>query len=247
MGFLTGGPERINIQGKDQRRFSKDVTADVHNQWGRSGPVYGERIIPGASQIQDQMFDLTGGFLGNVGGAINRTLSGQPSFTVDPAARQRYYDQAIKAPAMREFDNTLDQIDTRYGNRWTKAGAGGHRGAVNRAAGDLQANLTGQMAGLVREDEVAARAASESAANRQFQAGFQGLDSIAGVGSTQRGIDAQRMGEDYNKWQQGQAYNNPWLNFMPQAFQQRYAVGQSPGLLGSMGGFLEGVGSLGIA
>ena len=91
------------------------------------------------------------------------------------------------------------------------------------------------------------------------QVGGQGMNMLGqllNMGGTQRGIAGEQMGEEYNKWQMQQAYNNPWINALGSlqgsAPQMDYMSQQEgPGMfsqlaggLGSLMGTPGGVGNL---
>lgn len=46
---------------------------------------------------------------------------------------------------------------------------------------------------------------------------FKAIGLGSDAGATQRDITGQGLNEEYTKWQQGQAYNNPWLSMLAQA------------------------------
>ena len=87
-------------------------------------------------------------------------------------------------------------------------------------------------------------------AGQAGQVGGMGTDILSqmlNIGGQQRDITAQQMQEPYQKWQQAQPYNNPWLQYMGQALSQppmgMMAQQQGPGwssMLPGLGSFLGG-------
>lgn len=255
MGLL-GGPERIDVYTRGQKQVLGNLTNALNRNIGQGAQVYGGQIIPGATANQQLAFGVAPEMLRQTidsRPAIQGLLSGAPAYTIDPAARERLYNEQIVAPAQNRFRDTLQQLDARYGGRFGIAGAQGR--AVSNAARDFETNLAGQRASLLYADEQARRQALENgmgrvAAGVEGSIGYdqnrrQGLEMLAALGGAERGIGAQQAGEQYYKWNMGQDYNNPWLGFLGTALSASpYAVGQSEGVLGAIGGLAGGMGKL---
>lgn len=263
MSFF-GGPERVQVMTGDQKNLLNQASGMVSRGLQYGVPQYGGQITPGATANQQMAFGQAGNLLRSsmLGGAAQQAtmgaLSGQPAFTVDPAQRERYYQQSVVNPARAGLKDTLRGIDARYGDRWSND-SGAHRAAVNDAAVRFNTELGGIRGQLVNQDVNAGYGAMENAANRALGAvgTTMGLDAntranlgaVAGLGGDQRAIQGQFQGEDYNKWLAAQDWANPyWGQFSSVMSASPYAVGQKQGiggaLLGGIGGLMSGVGGL---
>ena len=261
---LFGGPEKINVYSRQQNDYLEGLGNVLNQQIGQGVEAYGGQITPDATANQQAAFQGGAGLFadprGTVDptGAINTLMSGKPAFQVDPAQREAYYQDAFVNPARQQMRDALQQVDSRYGTGFGSAGT--HGAAAYRTVGDFETALSGQRAGLLWGDEQARRGAAEAGMQRMVpgaelgtrsNVALQGdrranLGMQATLGGEERSIAGQQLGEDYNKWQTAQAYNNPWvqgygaqlLNASP------YAVGQSEGALGAITGGISSIGGL---
>lgn len=254
MDSLFGGPETMQIMTDSQVRALDKMTGQLEQNIGRGIEAYGGQITPGATANQLAAFQGAGNLFSDPrvdsSAAINRLMSGDPAFQVDPAQREAFYQDALVAPARAQFRDTLQQVDQRYGAGFGEAGA--MRGMANRAAGDFETNLMGKRAELIYADEMARRGAAESGMNRMVQGvGLAptydanrraNLGLQATLGGEERAIAGQHQGEAYNKWQTEQAYNNPWLGFFGSAMSaQPNAIVNKKGYLDTIAG---GIGAI---
>lgn len=268
MSFF-GGPKAVNVMTPGQNNILESQTRLLNRQWqgaeaGRGIDPYSGQIAPGATGNQMAAFNAAGGLLGrnpiheNAQGATIRALSGQPAFTVDPAAREQYYRRSVENPARASFNDTLRNVDARYGDRWS-LDAGAHKANVYDAVSDFETGLAGIRGDLLYQDEMAQRQSQENAANRSIGAvgagfGFDAnqranLGTVAGLGGAERSIEGQQLGEDYNKWLMSQPWANPWLGYTGQVMSaQPFQVAQEKGVFGSLlggaGSLLGGIGGL---
>lgn len=255
---LFGGPETMQIMTDSQVDALNKMTGVLNQNIGRGVSAYGGQITPGATGNQLAAFQGAGNLFNDPrvdsSGAINQLMSGDPAFQIDPAARERFYDDAIVAPSRASFRDTMQQVDNRYGVGFGESGS--HRGAGYRAAGDFETNLMGKRAELLYADEMAGRGAAEAGMGRMVQGaalapGYaedrrRGLGLMNALGGEERAIAGQFAGEDYNKWQVEQDYNNPWLGFFGSAMSaQPNAIVNKSGMLSNItGGISAGVGAL---
>ena len=234
MSFITGSSGTQSILTGGQNKLLKDVTGYARNNLGRSVDVYQGSRIPGANANMQAAFggaqDLSQANP-NIMGAINQQLAGAG----DPAGVRSMYESAL-APARTEFDRTLQQVGSKYGDVWGSSGA--HQDMVGRTVENYGNNLNSLLGNLTYNDR-------QAAMNRQLQAipaaisGDQnqrmGLQSLLDIGQAERGVAAQGAAEDYEKWFAGQAYNNPWLGLIgPALGTQANVMTQTPGQLGGI-------------
>lgn len=267
MGFfdtLFGKTETTPLWRPNQFYVSDAITNQVASAIGQGVDPYSGQITPGTSPLQQQAFGAAGGLLSNplstpMQSGVERLLSGEPAYQIDPATSRAYYDEAVYRPAMQEFGDTLRGLDARYGARFGKSGA--QLEAAHRAAERFGTNLAGIRGDLAYRDEMARRQAAENAMGRigtgvQAGLGMSGdmranLGMMAGLGGEQRAIEGQQLAEDYGKWLYAQPYNNPWLGFMgtaltPTPMMQTQQPGILPGLgaaASAAGGIVGGIGN----
>ena len=130
------------------------------------------QVVPDAGPILQGAFDSAAGFANSPEylqrqQTIGSLMNAGPSFSADPALRERYFQQSISDPAMQQFNQEiLPGVAARFGR-------GGNLGAANYAAaqagGQLSGQLAGQRAGLLRDDEVRAQQALDVMYGRQAQ------------------------------------------------------------------------------
>jgi hypothetical protein len=252
MGFLDsvfgGGTETYDPLRPGQKQFLDNASGLLNEQLGRSGPVYGGPMVPGASPLQQQGFQHAGGLMGrgvNTQPAIQRMLSGQ----ADPAAVQEYYQGAVANPAQAGWRNTMDQIGARYGDTYGQSG--GLMRGLGQAATDFNTNLSGQLAGLQFGERQGAldRMGQGVGLGLQEQAQYgNNLRTLMGAGGMQRGIEGQQNQAELARWQQGQAYNNPWLQTLGPMVMGAPALGvqQTPSPFSQVTGALGGLGMFGM-
>lgn len=266
---LFGGPSESHLWNPQQMGISSALQSILGNALGQgmvNAPqgveAYGGQITPDATYNQQLAFDAAPGLLASqrnrgIEGALGSALSGNPAYQIDPATSERFYNDSVVLPAQRQFQDTLQGIDARYGARFGRSG--GQQEAFGRAATDFGTNLAGIRGDLVFQDEQARRAALENAANRQVQgAGIAAeydtskqqnnranLAMLAGIGGEERSIAGQKSAEDYSKWEYSRPYNNPWLGFMGTALAPPPTmVTQQPGIAAGIGSLFSGISGL---
>lgn len=198
----------------------EDLADLYQGQIGEGVASYGGDIIPGATGLHGGVYDSAlASMMGGEGtstDALGRMLSMEPAYEVDPAARERYYDEAFMAPAMQDFQQQIlpaimEQYNAQGMNR-----SGFAEGALATAGGNLATDLAGIRADLLYRDEEARRDAASAAYDRALPAlgALAGeRESLLGVADTTRGIEGEQMAEEYGKWLYEQPYNNPWLAY----------------------------------
>lgn len=251
MGFADDlfGDSGGQIMSRDVRGLTNDLGSLMRKQLGKGIETYSGPLVPGMNENTQGVFDAAGGLAGqsdpNRDAAIQRLMSGAG----DPAGVRAYYESQL-APAQRGYTDALRQVDERYGDAWGTSGA--HGKAVADATSRYGMGLNSLLGELTYQDR-------NAAADRQL-GGIQAslgasqdymsrLNSQLGIGDYQRGLEGEQMSADYNQWQAGQAYNNPWLGFLgttlgtaqpsaPQSgFIDKYAAVMGATPIGKMFGF----------
>ena len=103
------------------------------------------------------------------GRALGGLLSGQPTTQITPETTEQFFEQAIRAPAMADYERTQSDIKEQQAAQGTLYGSGRNE-AQARAAERFETGLMGQRANLMYQDEQARRGLAESAAGRQLSA-----------------------------------------------------------------------------
>ncbi len=217
MGLFGSSSSTVKVEmlTPDQKKLLRQLSTLLGGQLGKSAEVYQGQIAPDASALQNAFF---GAQQGNVD-SFDQYAGGQPAYEIDPAARERVYN-AQRASAMDEYDDFTRIAAEKYNARGS-----GRSGSIQRSFARGAARLGNQLnetrAGLEYQDELSRRSALESGANRGLGAlqGQQGaLGMLGQAGGLQRDIQGQQNTEAYNRWQAGQAYANPWMQYLPQVF-----------------------------
>lgn len=209
MGSKESDTKRIDTLTTPQKKLLGDLSRLLRGELGTSAEVYQGDIAPEASALQQQFFEFAAQYPG-----MAEQMS-QPAYTVDPAAREAVYE-AERAVAMRDFQDFTRQAAEQYNARGAGRSGGLQRSFAEGAA-QLSDQLNARYANLGYQDEMARRAAAESAAARGLQAQQFGASIMSAGGDLQRMIQSQQNQEAYNKWQAGQWYGNPALQYLPMA------------------------------
>lgn len=245
MSSLFGGSEKIEILTPAQQGLLNDLTKQIRANIGESGPVYEGQVTAELSPLQRMGLDQAGRLGAGIPGvdsAIADMVAGRGAIDFDA---DRYYTDAVYNPAKQAFDDELRQIEARYG----ASGGGGFADALGQGAARFGTNIGSMMADLAREERGLAdarRAGGLTAAfGRNADIASTSANLLGPIGGVQRGVQSEMNLEALNKWNAGQAYNNPWLGFVgPALGTSAYAVGQQqgmlPGIAGAVGGLLGG-------
>lgn len=220
--FLFGGSEDAKHVGNaplltgPQKDTLNQLIQMVQGQVGQGVDPYPGQIAPGASDIQDTTFQflqnlLSGGDTGMAAGTDALTQLLRP---FDPAATTEAWEAGVKAPALQTWEEEiLPAIQERYIGQGAASSGAANR-AITKSGADLSADLAGQLATMLLGQEGQHEATQLAAVDQMLR---QAL-GLTGVGLTaggqQRDIMAELLGEDYQKWQTAQPYNNPWLQML---------------------------------
>jgi hypothetical protein len=229
---LTGGQSDILAQ----------LTKLLGGEIGSSGPVFQGQRVAGESPLQQQAFGLASGLgglasqafgfgtelpqaLGQAQDQLTRTL--QP---FDPQSTISNFAPA-RDVAIRQFEDvTIPNILERF------AGANAVRSsaapqAIADAGSELSQGLSAQLGQLLQQGEQSQLNRQQAGINQALQvagaptaltqqAGQTGLgllQGLFGLGQQQRGITQQGLSGQQQKFQEGLASANPFLNLLPTA------------------------------
>lgn len=212
-------------------------------------------VVPGAGPLLESAFSRAGQI--GTGAPTEARLSqlgtlvqGQPAVNLDPALRERFFQSSVVDPAMRRFErDTIPAILARFGG-------GGQTGAIReelaRAGTDLQTNLAGIGAGLLRDDERLNAQLADQAQQRSLAAigslreeELLPISVQTQIGDLQRSIVGQQNQEALYRALLASPYGDPRLSMLPliggasSTFGPQVSAGGNPlsGLLNLMGGF----------
>lgn len=208
----------LALEASQQFPLWSNIASLAQYHVNRSAPAYEGDIVSGASPIQSQAFSdvlarMAGG-PGTSGAAIEHHLRGTPAFEIDPTARQDYYEDAVVAPAMQEFQQRILPAIMEQYNASGLARSGYAQGALATAGENLGTELGAIRGELVYRDVERGYDAMENAEERRLRAVSASQDELAsvlGAGAEQRNITNENLAEDYGKWLYEQPYNNPYF------------------------------------
>lgn len=206
-----------------------DLQSDVFNLAGGLSPIANKAL--GTSSTLMDYFDP----------AMASRISGQAETTLsdilkkfDPSAANEAFTQGVQSPTIKAWErDVLPQIMERF------AGANaGNSGEVNRSitrsGSDMMSNLGASRAtnlfnaqnayegrrlqGLGLAPSISGMSNQNlTAAGQAASLGASTLGTQLGIGGTQRSIEQEGLTDLLSRYEQAQAYNNPWLKFLPQA------------------------------
>ncbi len=164
-----------------------------------------------------------------IGQIASGKLTPEQIASFSPEASNAFYEQSIRAPALREFEDiTKPAIAEQFAGPGYWGGARAE--AVTKGTEDMATKLAAAKAGLSYSELQARRAAEDAALGRQATYGpaaFATEASIEGsAGQYARQIEQEKMAGELNRWLMEQDYNNPWIQLMFQTLGLNpYAVG----------------------
>lgn len=241
---------RINMATKGQDAIHNNLTDMLAPQIGQAGPQYGGPRVAGPGALTSQAYHQAGQGYG-MQGQVNSAISNQLSGGMDQPGLREYFSSMMD-PARRAFDDTLGGVAERFGGVGAGAGRGG---AFAKGLADSTANFGGQMAqqlgGMVYNGYNAGQdriTQGLQAAGNQAQLGQNHLAQMFGMGLNQQSDQQAQYAGQRNAWDEGQAYNNPYLSLIQPALgYQKWSLGQEETAgdkLAKAGSFLGGVGKL---
>lgn len=207
---VFGGSQSVPLLSKDQMRFQTGIFKNVLPRIGKPVETYTGQTIAGVNPLmQSAISGMQGAATLNPN--VNIALDNQLSGAGDPAGVRAMYEAAL-APAQRDFQDTLSQVEARYGDVWGRSGA--QPMMTGRATAEYGTNLAQLLANLTYQDRQQAmdrQAAAIPLATGVRSADIEALNSVYGAGSAQRAIEQQKLLGDYQGWNAKQWYNDPAL------------------------------------
>lgn len=184
MGGSEGGIKMMSMLDKKsgQRQLWTDLVKQISGIMGQ--PFNMPDMVGGPSALQQQTFDEAGQYIS--GGlpmqeernrAIQQYLTGQPAFGIDPAQRERYFQEAFVAPAQRQFqEQVLPQAFERFSGQ--SMSSPDMMRAIAHAGSEFGTNLTQARATLVDRDIAREQAAREAGMQRMGQGLTLGMEEV---------------------------------------------------------------------
>ena len=228
-------PTRVEMWSDEQKALFREMWPSI--QAGFTGDVAkypGQMFVPktGEEAAYLEGAPKLASYLGGVRGKL-----GQPAFEVTPETTEQYYQESIKAPMMKEWQESVEpMIREAYAGPgyWGSARAG----AQQKGAQTLATTLGAARGELAYKDEMARRESLEAAAGREATYGAPVAQAEAGIlgtaGQYSRMIDQEQVQADFQRWLMGEEVGgvkpsqyNPFLQL---AFQ---ALGLEPFALGT--------------
>ncbi len=149
----------------------------------------------------------------------------------DPTSTQEAW-QANMRPAFNMWrDEVVPAIQERGVATTGTGDAGGIGREISRSGRDLATNQSAMLANALFSGEQAQLGRQQVGVNQAMnfaqlpgqlagqgqQLAAGGLGQMAGMGGMQRGINQQFLGAGQDVFNEAQAFNNPWLQYLPQA------------------------------
>ncbi len=253
-GMMGGGkPKSESSLTRQQRAVMQQVYEFLNGNLGKDLQQYpGQMVAPLLPGMVTAM-NMAGSYdpkMFNDAESISRALSGKPSFDIDQASTDRYFNQSVVTPMMRTYDRV---IAPRINEAYAAAGAGfsTRRGdKLSQVLGDIGTDLTGQRAQFARDDRNLSASLSESAMNRMMQAipmaqqrRFEPLQASAAMSTALTPFQAwqqQQADSGYREWLRTRDYQSPYLsaalNFLGQSHTYTYQEPQNPWIKGGIQG-----------
>jgi hypothetical protein len=192
--------------------------------------------------------------MGQTQGALSSLLSGKSAFNLNPSVTDKYFNNAVKTPLLRSFDQDIaPRIKEAFAGVQGFSTAQG--AAQSQALGDLATQLAAGRADLAYKDQALAAQLADNAASRQVQGvslanqfaqqPFQNALALSSaslpiLGAMQNNSQQQAQAQ-YQEFLRTLPENSPWTNiglsFIAQP-QQAFYQNQNVGALG--GGLLGG-------
>jgi hypothetical protein len=150
--------------------------------------------------------------------ALMNVLSGKPAYDINEDATRKYYENYVRAPMMREYQETTAPLlaESFSGPSYWSSG---RADATQKSISDLTNKLNESWYNLAYQDELARRQALESAAGRQVQ----GLSAAPGVAQSNitsyataaayaRQIEQERIASQMARWLSGENVDGQYIS-----------------------------------
>ena len=258
-GESTTTPTKVSQWTPQQEALMRSLTGKVRVGVNAPVPVYqGDMYTPRTPEEQSY-FDFMGGqsYEGSAyQNAMGNILAGKPAYDVDPAVAEQFYQQSIRAPALKEFrETTMPLLTEQFSGPsfWSSNRADQTRKAVE----NLGDTLSARHGELMYGEELARRTALDNAMNRVTGAGESYSKQMGTAGGYARQIENERIASELQRYLSGEevggvanpAYNPQYRLALALLGLTPYAIGATttssgPGLgFGILSGMAEGAGA----
>ena len=245
-------PARVSMWNPGQKATFAGLWPQIAEGVGTAAPSYPKPMYVPKTPEEEAYLSSIPSLAGEIGAARGRL--GEPAYEITPETTEAYYQEAVRAPMMKEWQETVEpMIREAYAGPgyWGSARAE----AQTKGAETLATTLGAKRAELSYADEMARRAALESAAGREatgalpYAAGEAQM--LGSAGQYSRMIDQEEVQADMQRWLMGEEVEgvtptqyNPFLQL---AFQilglDPYALGTKSSSSGWNFGIAAGQGS----
>jgi len=242
--FLFGSKQKVKTKKTEvltpgQMELLDELTNLLKGQLGQGVEPYPGQLVPGASEIQQQLFEMLMPSGGAVGGLTKQGadyISQLMQQQFNPEEAQDYWQRAYVKPAQRTWEETVvPEVMERYAGQ-NALDSGAARRALAKSWGDVQSQLNAELAKILWGEKQSLTQRQDTAS----QLGLNLLPQVIGMGEEQRGITQEMLQEPYQKWQMSQPWANPWLQYLPTTLGTNpyqvntYTTGGGGGLLGGL-------------
>lgn len=239
MGFFTGdmATGSVGNLSAEQDALLKKLMGVISPQVGAGAEAYSGQMTPGTNELLEQLIGRAGGYVQSPlyqgsENVLSRILNANPDY----GATEDYWRKAFLDPAMSTFKKSvLPSIREGFVGKGAFLSSGRDKAEAD-ATSDLMTNLTGQLASLMynEKNDTLNRALTGVTSAQGLENNIMNMLNVGG--QLQRGMEGEKLAEDYSKWQYSQPYNNPWLQYiMPTVGTQTatpYVYQQSPSTAG---------------
>jgi len=235
-GFFGGGksestPTRLDLWTPQQQALFSQLIGGAQRGMGTAAPSYAGKMYTPTTPQEQAYFDFMGGRGGAGAGykeAMGNILAGRPAYDINPAATEKYYQESIRNPALKEFRETTAPL---LAESFSGPGywSSGRADATQKAISDLTSRLMEQHGQLVYGDEQARRIALENAIGRVPGAGQTYTGELGSAGQLARQIGNEEIASNLQRYLMGESVGgtyNPAYN--PQVQIAMNLLGMSP-------------------
>ena len=231
----SSSPVRVSNWNKQQKDLFAALSPMLMKGLGKV-PSYPRQMYVPETEAETRYLQRAPSIASELAEARSRLKD--PAYQITPETTEQYYQDAVKAPAMREWEQTVKPtIKESFAGPgyWSSARAE----AEQEGAESLATELGRQRAELYYADEMARRQALTDAATRDAQfstdMAAQEAAQLGTAGQYERGIAQEKVLADLQRWLSGEtvdgvkpAQYNPFMQLVFQALGLTpFSVGQS--------------------
>jgi len=212
IAFISGqsstaksSPVKVGMWSPEQTSISSPLAEAIRAGIVSGVPTYPKALSVPRTAEEEAYFSQVPGIAESI--ATARAKLGQPAYQVTPETTEQYYQNTIKAPMMKDWQEIVEPM-----TREAFAGPGywgsARAQAQVKGATDLATELGSKRAELYYADEQARRAAAEAAAGREATGTLpyaQGEAEVLGsAGQYARQIEQEKVLADFSRWLSGE-------------------------------------------